>query len=164
MNGHPGYGPQSAPGYGPPPPPAPPPSPIPAVLRWIALGCGALLLMGAVVGTVIFFVVQKATAGPEEVVQSFLTAAAAGDFQTAHGYFAEPLKTVQPYEQFSSVAGQNQQLFAVTDTTFTSRSVDLAGAELSGTVDLANGTEMPASFKLVRENGQWRLISYQIGS
>ena len=26
------------------------------------------------------------------------------------------------------------------------------------------GTEVPASFKLVKENGEWKLISYQIGS
>jgi hypothetical protein len=164
MNGQPGHGSPAPTGYGSPAPLAPPPSPIPGWARWLALGCGALMLLGMVIGTVTFLVVQKATEGPEQTVQAFLAAAAAGDFETAHGYFAEPLKQVQPYEQFSAVASANQQLFAVEDTTFSNRSVDMAGAELSGTVTLAGGTVLPASFKLVRENGEWRLNSYQIGS
>ena len=164
MNAQPGYGQHAPPGYGSPAPPAPPPSFLPGWAKWLGLGCGALLLLGAVIGTVVTLVVQRATAGPEQTVQAFLAAAAAGDFQAAHAYFAEALKTAQPYEQFSSVAGANQQLFAVADTTFNNRSVDLAGAKLSGTVRLASGAEMPASFELVRENGEWRLVSYQIGS
>ena len=152
------------PSYAPPPPPTPPPSTLPAWARWIGLGCGALLLLGAVVGSVIFLVVKKATAGPEQTIQAFLSAAGSGDFAMAHGYFSEKLKEVQPLEQFSTQAAAHQQLFQVQDTTFTSRSVDLAGADLSGTVTLTGGTTLPASFKLVKEGGQWRLTSYQLGS
>jgi hypothetical protein len=152
------------PTYAPPPPPTPPPSPFPTWARIIGLGCGALLLLSMVVGSVIFLVVRKATAGPEETIKSFLTAAGSGDFATAHGYFSEALKKVQPLAEFSSEAAAHQQLFQVQDTTFNSRSVDLNGAELSGTVTLTGGTELPASFKLVKEDGQWRLTSYQLGS
>lgn len=152
------------PSYAPPPPPAPPPSSLPGWAKWIGLGCGAFLLLGLVVGAVIFLVVRKATEGPEQTIQAFLAAAASGDFTAAHGYFAEPLKQVQPIEQFSSVAAANRHLFQVKETTFNNRSVDMNGAELSGTVTLEAGTELPATFKLVRENGQWRLISYNIGS
>jgi hypothetical protein len=152
------------PSYAPPPPPAPPPSSLPAWVRWVGLGCGAFVLLGVVVGSVIFLVVRKATAGPEATIQAFLAAAGSGDFTAAHGYFAAPLKEVQPLEQFSSVAAANRHLFEVKETTFNNRSVDLNGAELSGTVTLATDTELPATFKLVKEGGEWRLISYQIGS
>lgn len=168
MNAQPGYGSQVAPGYGSPVPPGPPPSPIPPVVRYLALGCGALLLLGMVGSIVFFLVVQKgvqmATAGPEQTVQGFLGAAAAGDFATAHGYFSEPLKAKQPFDQFAAVAAQNQALFAATDTTFNSRSIDMSGAKLSGSITLGDGTELPASFDLVQEGGEWRLIAYQIGS
>jgi hypothetical protein len=152
------------PSYAPPPPPGPPPSFLPAWARWLGLGCGALLLLGTVVGSVIFLVVRKATAGPEQTVQAFLAAAGSGDFTTAHGYFSEPLKQQQPLEAFSSVAAANRNLFQVSDTTFNNRSVDMAGAELSGTVTLTGGTVLPATFRLVRENGQWRLNAYQLGN
>lgn len=152
------------PAYAPPPPPAPPPSSFPTWARILGIGCGAVLLLGGIIGLVVFAVVGRATAGPEETIQAFLAAAGQGDWTTAHGYFSEPLKQVQPFDQFSAIGAANQQLFQVKDTTFNQRSVDLAGAELSGTVELTSGTELPASFRLVRENGEWRLISYQIGS
>jgi hypothetical protein len=142
----------------------PPPSSLPDWLRWVGIGCGALLLVSSVVGLVVFTVVKKATAGPEKTVEAFLTAAGNGDFAAAHAYFAEPLKQVQPLEQFREVAKANQHLFQVQDTTFNNRSVDLQGAELSGTVTLTGGTQMPCEFKLVREGNAWKLISYHIGS
>jgi hypothetical protein len=109
-------------------------------------------------------VVGRATAGPERVVHAFLDAAAEGDWSAAHAHFSEALKGVQPLDQFTAIGAANQHLFQVSDTTFNSRSVDLEGAELSGTVTLTAGTELPASFRLVRENGEWRLNSYQIGN
>lgn len=152
------------PSYAPPPPPGPPPSVLPAWARWIGLGCGAILLLGSVAGTVFFVLMQKATAGPERTIQAFLAAAGSGDFTTAHGYFSADLKQVQPLDQFSSQAAAHQQLFQAQDTTFNNRSVDLHHADLSGTVTLTGGTQVPASFKLVKEDGEWRLTSYQLGS
>lgn len=133
-------------------------------IKWVALGCFlAVVLFGAIIGG-IFWTVQKATAGPEEAIQAFLTAAGAGDYQTAHDYFSVPLKEVQPYEQFAADAEANSSFFKITDTSFNNRSVDMNGAELSGNVTLESGTVVPAQFKLVRENEQWKLISYNIGS
>jgi len=152
------------PAYAPPPPPTPPPSPLPTWARLLGVGCGAVLLFAAVVGTTALAVVNRASAGPEETIQAFLAAAGAGDWATAHAQFSEPLKQVQPLEQFSTIAAANQHLFQVQDTTFNNRSVNPAGAELSGSVTLTDGSQLPASFKLVKEEGGWRLISYQIGS
>src|ERR1044072_2189856 len=116
------------PSYAPPPPPAPPPSVLPLWARWLGLGCGALLLLAAVAGTGFTVFLQKATPGPQQTTQAFLAAAGTGDFATAHSYFSERLKEVQPLEQFARQAEAHQQLFQVKDTTFNSRSVDLRGA------------------------------------
>jgi hypothetical protein len=152
------------PSYAPPPPPQPPPSSLPGWARWLGLGCGAILLLGTLFGSAFFLVLHRATAGPEEAIQGFLAAAGSGDYTKAHGYFSTALKQVQPLDLFTKVASEHQQLFQVQDTTFNDRAVDMAGAKLSGTVTLTNGTKLPASFQLVREDGQWRFTSYQIGS
>ena len=47
-------------------------------VKWVAIGCSGLVVLGVVVGAGIFFVVRKATAGPEQVAKDFLAAAAAG--------------------------------------------------------------------------------------
>ena len=151
------------PSYAPPPPPAPPPSVLPAWARWLGLGCGALLLLGAVAGSVFFLMIKKATAGPEKTVQEFLAAAGRGDFADAYDHFSSDLKTVQSLEQFTAEAAAHQGFFQVRETTFNSRSVDLQRAELSGSVTLTDGVEKPASFKLMKEKGEWKLTSYQLG-
>ena len=130
----------------------------------IAIGCGVLLLaFGLFIGGLIGFV-WWATAGPEEAVQNFIAAAAAGDYATAHDYFAVPLKEQQPLEAFTSAVKDTPSLFAITDTSFTNRSIDGSVAKLSGTVTLQAGTTVPAEFELVQENDAWKLIAYHLGS
>jgi hypothetical protein len=133
-------------------------------MKWVAIGCGLLIVLGACFFAVIFFVVKKATAGPEIVVHEFLSATAAGDYARAHDYFSAPLKEKQPLDKFQEAVQAQPSMFKVKDTTFNNRSVDLNGAKLGGTLTLESGTEVPASFELVKENDQWRLLSYQIGS
>ncbi|HEV8238056.1 MAG TPA: hypothetical protein VGS57_01665 [Thermoanaerobaculia bacterium] len=152
------------PSYAPPPPPAPPPSALPGWARAIGLGCGALLLLGVVAGSVFFVFMKKATAGPEKTVKEFLAAAGRGDFSAAYDYFSSDLKTVQSLEQFTAEAAAHQRFFQVQETTFNNRSIDLQRAELSGSVTLTDGSVKPASFKLTKERGEWKLTSYQLGS
>jgi hypothetical protein len=133
-------------------------------VKWVALGCGLLIVLIGGFAALMVLVVKKATAGPEAVVHEFLSAAASGDYAKAHGYFSAPLKEAQPLDQFREAAQRQASMFKVKDTTFNTRSVDLAGARLAGTLTLETGTEVPASFKLVKENGEWRLIGYHIGT
>lgn len=133
-------------------------------IRWVLIGCGSLIALFMVLIVVILLVVKQATAAPEEVVQTFLAEIAVGNLETAHDCFSAPLKEVQPFDQFAAGVEANQHLFDVTDTSFSSRSVDMGGAEFEGTVTLEAGTKVPCSFKLVRENDTWKLISYNIGS
>lgn len=130
----------------------------------IAIGCGAVILaFGLFIGGLLGFV-WWATSGPEEVVQNFIAATAAGDYAKAHDYFAAPLKEKQPLEEFRRGVEGTPSLFAITDTSFTDRSIDTSVAKLSGTVTLKAGTVVPASFELVREGDDWKLISYHLGS
>ena len=146
-----------------PPPPNQPTSKKPWV-KWVALGCVAAVLIAVAIFAAIWFTVKKATAGPETVVREFLTATAAGDYAAAHNLFSAPLKEVQGQSEFEEMARQNANLFAITDISFSNRSIDTNGAEFSGNVTLESGTVMPAQFRLVRENGDWKLIAWNIGS
>jgi len=114
---------------------------------------------------VVSIVVRIATAGPEEAVHGFLTAAGSSNYSAAYDYFSAPLKQEQSLEQFTHAVEANSMFLHVKDTTFNSRSIETgSGAKLAGSVTLESGTEVPASFRLVKENGQWKLIGYRIGS
>lgn len=147
---------------------APPPPPKRKWVKWVLLGCGgAILLIGLVIALSVgglFKAVGKATAEPERVVKEFLAAAAAGDYQAAHNHFSSALKQEQPYDQFVSMAQANQHLFQVTHTKFNNRAFGVAGVTLGGELTLQSGSKAPAEFKLIQENNQWKLISYNIGS
>ncbi|MCL4849673.1 MAG: hypothetical protein KJ066_24240 [Acidobacteria bacterium] len=133
-------------------------------LKWVGLGCGGLLLLVVVFVVVVFVVVRSLTAGPEQVARDFLAAAARGDHAEAHEHFSAPLKDAQPLEAFTAAVRANPSLFDVVDTTFSERSIDLAGAKLAGTARLRAGTEVPVSFTLAREGDTWKLLSYHLGS
>ena len=142
----------------------PPPPPRRKIGKWIALGCAGLTVVVVAFVAILYFGVRAATAGPEAAVQGFLRAAGAGDYPTAYAYFSAPLQQSQTLAEFSAAVHENSIFFQVEETTFNHRTADQSGAELAGTVRLASGTEVPASFKLVKENGAWKLIGYQIGS
>jgi len=133
-------------------------------LKWVAIGCGSALVLGVLFALAMFLIVRKATAAPEQAVAGFLAAAGSGNYSAAYDYFSAPLKQVQSLEEFTRAARSQPIFFQVTATNFNERSVDLNGAQLAGNVTLKSGTKVPASFKLVKENGAWKLISYQIGS
>lgn len=134
-------------------------------LKWLGIGCGGVLLVVAVLVALVFFGVRTMTSGPEQVVQQFLARAAAGDYVGAHSLLAVPLQEQQPLDAFTAKVKAAPSLFAVTDSSFSDRSIDLtAGAKLAGTVTLKAGTRVPASFTLVKENDSWRILSYHIGA
>lgn len=133
-------------------------------LKWVGIGCGGLVLLAIVAGAGIFFLVRTLTAGPEEVAREFCAAAAAGDYARAHDYFAAPLKESQPLDVFTASVRANPSLFDIVDTSFTDRSIDLAGAKLAGTATIKAGTTIPVSFTLAREGDEWKLMSYHLGS
>jgi hypothetical protein len=144
--------------------PQPPAAPRRGWLKWLLIGCAGIFVIAALAGGGLYWGITKATAGPEKAVREFLAAAAAGDYAAAHNYFAAPLKQVQPYSEFEEAARAQAQFFQVTHTSFSNRSVDTNGAELEGNVTLQSGSKVPARFRLIRENEQWKLIAYNIGS
>lgn len=134
-------------------------------VKWVGLGCGGAIVLGVALVAVIFFTVGKLTEEPERVVRDFLAAAAAGDYAKAHGYFSVPLKEAQPLEAFTAAVRARPSLFDVADVSFNNRSIDGQSiAKFEGTATLEAGTKVPVSFSLSRENGEWRLLAYHVGS
>lgn len=142
----------------------PPPPPKRSWGKWVLLGCVALILIFGAIGGAIWWGVSKATEGPETTVRAFITGVSSGDVAAAHATFSVPLKEIQSEEQLAAMMRENPAFFAIKDVSFNNRSIDQNGAELSGNVTLESGTTLPAEFKCVRENGDWKLIAWHFGS
>lgn len=132
--------------------------------KYVAIGCGSLVVLVGMFVAVLFFTVGRLTAGPEAVVRDFVAATSRGDFAAAHAHFSAPLKDQQPLAALETAARQAPSLYKVTDLSFSDRSIDTKGATLAGTATLAAGTEVPVSFTLVREQDTWRLLAYRLGA
>lgn len=98
-----------------------------------------------------------------ETIRAFLGAAASGDHRTAHGYCAASLQEALPFEEFAADAASHAGLFRTRELRLTKVRGD-RGPHYRGTLLLESGREVPASFKLLRENGAWRLTAFQMGS
>jgi hypothetical protein len=134
-------------------------------IRRMARRAGIVIATVAALVLGVSVVVRIATTGPEEAVHGFLTAAGNGNYSAAYDYFSAPLKQEQSLAEFSAQAQANSLFLQVKDTTFNNRSIETgSGAKLAGSVTLETGTEVPAMFRLVKENGKWKLIGYRIGS
>lgn len=81
-----------------------------------------------------------------------------------YDYFSTPLKESQPLEAFTASVQSTPSLFDIVDTSFTERSIDLAGAKLTGTATLRARTTVPVSFTLAKEGELWKLLSYHLGA
>lgn len=101
--------------------------------------------------------------GSFKAISAFLTAAAVGDAATAHGYFCVGLKEALPLEKLSSDVSAHADLFRTRELRLVKGRGD-GGPRYKGTVVLESGPEVPASFDLVREGGEWRLSHFKIGS
>lgn len=133
-------------------------------VKYVAIGCASVMVLVAGFVAVVFFTVSRLTAGPEQVARDFVAATTRGDFAAAHTHFSAPLKDKQPLAALEQAAREAPSLYAVTDLSFTDRSIDMKGATLAGTATLAAGTTVPVSFTLVREQDAWRLLAYRFGA
>lgn len=132
-------------------------------LKYVALGCGGMIVLGVAFVAAVFFAVGRLTAAPEQATRDFLAATTRGDFVAAHGHFSVPLKEEQPLSELEAAAAASPSLYTIADVSFSERSIDTSKATLKGTATLQAGTREPVSFTLVREQDTWRLLAYHLG-
>jgi len=133
-------------------------------VKYVALGCGGIVVLLVTFVAVVFFAVGRLTAAPEQVTRDFLAATSRGDFASAHDYFSAPLKEEQPLSELEAAAAATPSMYRIADVSFSDRAIDTSKATLKGTARLHAGTEVPVSFTLVREQDTWRLLAYHLGA
>lgn len=115
----------------------------------------ALLGIAAFVG-VIFGVVFYATSGITDTTDQFFAAAYEGDYETAHSLTSQQFQAGTNVEQLGEYLEQFG-LNKVTDTSWSSRSIENNIGELRGTVTTETGGAIPTFIQLVHEQDEWRI-------
>lgn len=104
----------------------------------------------------------------DKEVQSFLSSIYSSDYNKAYGNFSSQLKEVQDQDSFESAiesvkkAGLNSDCKTNWTTNSVASSTDKASTkEIGGIIECSN-SKFDASFKLVDQNGDYKLYEYSI--
>ena len=65
-------------------------------------------------------------------------------------------------DAFKAMVEGSPALAHVTKESFTSRTVTNGQGQLEGALDLDNGGKLPIEIRLVKENGQWKILGYRL--
>lgn len=119
-----------------------------------AVGCGLVSIIafvGLIVGVVFW-----ATGGITETADDFFAATGSGDNELAYSLTSQGFKNSVSKEQLDRII-TNSSFDEVTDTSWSSRSIENNEGTLSGTLTTASGGAIPVTVGLVKEGEEWKI-------
>lgn len=120
------------------------------VLAWIAIFVGFIIALA-------FY----ATSGLVGAVSTELEAIKSGNTIKAYALTSQAFQKAVPIERFESFVNQYPALKENKGYFFTNREINNNMGTLSGTLTGKNGYQIPVRFKLIKENGQWKVFSIE---
>jgi hypothetical protein len=127
-------------------------------MKNVLIGCGvaillAILALVALFGSIFFF-----TSGAADAADAFFARIAEGDIEGAYASTAEEFRADTPVEEFGAFL-ETTALSRFESATWNSRSVENNRATISGTITTTDGGRIPMTVGLVKEQGEWRVLS-----
>ncbi len=127
-----------------------------ALWKKIALGLVAFVAVALALAFLL-------TAGLVEPIDRQLAAFKAGDVDAAYAETSIAYRKTMSKAQFADFLRANPALREVTDRTFTTRSRENDVGTVKGTLKTAEGGVIPVEYRLVQENGAWKILSLKLG-
>jgi len=138
-------------------------SPAPPAKKKMALWMKVVLAVVAFIVLVVAIALW-ATSGLIEPIDRQLNALKRGDLQAAYSEVSTGFRDAMPFEKFAAFVKSYPALSRNASHNFTSRSTDTDGAgEVKGTLTDDRGGVMPVQYKLVKENGAWKILTIHVG-
>ncbi len=128
---------------------------------WQAIGCGVVCLVafiGMIVGVVFY-----ATSGISDTADGFFAAVADGEYEAAQEFTSQRLRETTSPDDLKEFV-EIHRIGNVTDTTWSSRSIENSTGELSGTVETQSGAVIPMTILFVSEGDEWRIDGFDINA
>lgn len=115
-------------------------------------------------GAVVLFVVWAlwASSDMRPPVDRHLAALKAGDFQAAYDETSAEFREAMPLDAFTAFVQQTPILTQFADFSITTVSQSTSeGDFLGGTLTAADGAEVPVTFMLAKQEGDWKIVGYE---
>ena len=122
--------------------------------KWIGLILGVL-----VIAVLIYFTFQPFKAAPvaEDVVQAQLRAIREGDIKTAYSFCSWKLQQRNSIDQFTRFLDRNPMLKQATHFNVRTSRTEGGVITLDGILTSREGAELPVRYRIVSENGIWKI-------
>lgn len=131
----------------------------PKIIMVLFVALLSFLTLVALIIASIFF----ATSGLTDAAREQLTALRQQDYEKAYSYTSNEFKKSASLEDFIKFVNDYPALRDNKNATFTTRSIDAAGSGvISGTLESSDGTTIPVTYMLVKENDQWRILNIDV--
>ena len=124
----------------------------------------ALYVIGGFVAFValIIGVAFYATSGPVKAVDANLLLLRQGKIEEAYKATAKDFQNAVDFETYQKFLSDYPSFKNNKSASYSSRAVENDTATLQGTLTANDGGATPVEFKLVKENGEWRILSMEV--
>ncbi|MDO8749671.1 MAG: hypothetical protein Q7K03_00785 [Dehalococcoidia bacterium] len=128
--------------------------------KWFVVASAAVIAIGAMVAVNFLL-----TSGPAPLMttKAFYDAAERGDYQEAYAQFHSDLQAAQSFQEFGALA-RDLEVFGHATYRRWSTEVKDGVATVEGAITVENDVQVSAVFRLVEENGNWKIITYTVQS
>ena len=130
-------------------------------LKWILLGCGGFLALGAIFVVLLVTFVLKATQPAVDAGDAFLGDLRRGDYAAANARAVPALQ-----KDVGGTAGLEKIVVSgharPKSWSFSSRNVNGSTAHLAGTATFTDGAEGPVSLDFEEVGGSWKLTRFRL--
>lgn len=131
------------------------------LLKILAIGCGAVLLLGCcIAGGVVYYFKSKSDA-PANAAHSFFKDLRDGNQEKARRRMSGAYQGSHPIAAFQQSLAAVPALTQQSDATFANRNVSEGTASLSGTLKTSSG-EAPVEVMLTEMNDAWYIESVSV--
>jgi len=124
---------------------------------WKKVGLGFVVFIVAV-----FMLASWATSGLSDVVDHHFAAVKSGDTVGAYGDLSVAARQQTSMDDFNTMLKGMPALTQVMATSWDSREINNGQGALKGTLELQGGGKLPIEVTLVKENDQWKILSYHV--
>ena len=128
---------------------------VPSIVRKLLIGVGSFAAFVSIVAAIIF----QVTSGLTKVADSFFDALKKGDTNQALNYFSEQALNNSSRENLNDFRVDNS-LADLKSLSWSNRSIsNTDSGELTGTVNLKNGQNVPLTISFTKEGENWKIYS-----
>jgi hypothetical protein len=129
------------------------------IIKAVAAGAGCLVLVigvGAFLISRVYFYMN----GPRRMLDDHIRAINSGNYQLAYTHFTDDLKQDISYDEFRQNLEAFSSVLPGQESSFSHVKVVNDNASVEGTITGRDGAIFPVEYRLVRQNGVWRISMY----